>query len=198
MNCDFIIENFTLLEELYAEEICSITICVAMLDGIKFLLIEFEKGNDIGTIGVKEANKIIKGFNFATKYKYPVITYVLSGGIRVQEGFNAVVQIINIIGAINKHNEAGLLYVSVVRKPTFGGTSIGIVALADIIVFEDDAILGFAGKKILQNTYNENIKEIRTSKFWKECGFADIVTSRRNLVKLLKQILQLHIDSNEK
>lgn len=194
MKCDCIIEGINLIEEIYEKDICSIVIYVAMLGNIKFLFIEFKKGDDIGTIGIKEAEKIVKGFDYATKNKYPIITYVLSGGIRVQEGFKAVVQIINIVGAINKHNEQHLLYISVVRKPTFGGTSIGVVALADIIVFEDDAIFGFAGKKIIQNTYQEDVQEARTSKFWDECGFADIVTSKRNLVKILEEILKVHVE----
>lgn len=181
MNDNCKIKKIDFIEELYTKDICSVAIYIAKLGNIKFLFVEFEKGNDIGTIGIKEAEKIIKGFDYATKNKYPIITYVLSGGIRVQEGFKAVVQIINVISAINKHNEQGLLYISVVRKPTFGGTSIGIVALADIIVFEDDAIFGFAGRKIIENTYKENIKEIRTSKFWDECGFADIVTNKKTL-----------------
>lgn len=198
MNDNCKIKKIDFIEELYTKDICSVAIYIAKLGNIKFLFVEFEKGNDIGTIGIKEAEKIIKGFDYATKNKYPIITYVLSGGIRVQEGFKAVVQIINVISAINKHNEQGLLYISIVRKPTFGGTSIGIVALADIIVFEDDAIFGFAGRKIIENTYKENIKEIRTSKFWDECGFADIVTNKKNLANILEQILTIHGYNNEK
>ena len=70
--------------------------------------------------------------------------------------------------------------------------------MADIIVFEDDAIFGFAGRKIIENTYKENIKEIRTSKFWDECGFADIVTNKKNLANILEQILTIHGYNNEK
>lgn len=197
MKSNNIFQQIKLTKEIFTQDLCSIEVYVAELASTDFLLIKFKKGYDIGTIGIKESEKIIKSFDYATKNKYPIITYVLSGGIKIQEGFSAAVQIINIISAINNHNKQGLLYVAIVRRPTFGGTSIAMVALADIIIFEDDAIFGFAGKKIIEKTYNKDFQEVRTSKFWDKCGFADIITNRENMVNILIQILQLHINGNE-
>ena len=106
------------------------------INKVKILLIQFDKSNKMGTIGVAESEKITSAFEYATQKKIPVIAVVASGGIRVNEGTLALMQMAKMTAAVKQHSAKGLLYISVVTNPTLGGASASFVSLADIIIAE--------------------------------------------------------------
>ena len=95
--------------------------------------------------------------------------------------------------AIAKHSEKGLLYISVITNPTTGGVTASFAMLGDIIIAEPGATLGFAGKRVIENTINEKVPEnFQTAEFMLEKGFIDDIVSRKKLKNYLSKLLELH------
>lgn len=171
---------------------------VKAINKINALVIEFEKSENYGTIGIQEATKICDGFNYAAINKLPVISKVCSGGIRVQEGTRALFQMINIISAIKNHSEQGLLYIAILTDTVLGGTSVCMISLADIIIAEKNSFFGFTGKRIIQNTTHEKLSEdFQTAEFAKKHGMIDIVAEKNEVDDIISNLLRIHCGVNE-
>jgi acetyl-CoA carboxylase carboxyl transferase subunit beta len=159
----------------------------------KTVCIQLDKSYKMGTIGVFEGEKIALAFDYATRGKLPVVSVIASGGIRVNEGTLALMQMAKITAAIQQHGEKGLLYVSVVTNPTLGGTSVSLVSFADIIIAEKDAIYGFSGRRIIEDTTNELLpKDFQTAEYAKFHGMVDIVADKSEIKQIISRLLQLH------
>lgn len=95
--------------------------------------------------------------------------------------------------AIAKHNEAGLLYISVITNPTTGGVTASFAMQGDIIISEPDALIGFAGRRVIENTINETLPEnFQSAEFVLEKGFIDSIVKRRDLRNFLSKVISLH------
>lgn len=160
---------------------------------ISVLVIQFNKAYKMGTIGKCEGELITYAFEYATRKKIPIIAIISSGGIRINEGTIALMQMAKMIVAIKKHSEKGLLYISVITNPTLGGTSASLVSLADIIIAEKNAIYGFSGKRIIEDTTSEKVPyNFQTAEFAKEHGMVDIVAEKDEILPILAKLLKLH------
>lgn len=163
------------------------------IQGNRVVVILFDKLFVMGTIGIYEGELITLAFEYATKRKLPVIAVVASGGIRVSEGTLALMQMVKMVSAVRQHSENGLLFVSIVTNPTLGGTSASFVSLADIIIAEEDAVFGFAGKRIIEETTHEELPfDFQSSYFAKKHGMVDIVEDKDRINKLISQLLMYH------
>jgi acetyl-CoA carboxylase carboxyl transferase subunit beta len=132
-------------------------------------------------------------FEYATKKRIPVLSITASGGVRVQEGIPALMQMVKTVNALKKHSKKGLLYISIITDPTLGGVSASFVSLADIIIAEQGAIYGFSGKRIINETTYEKISDdFQTSEFAKKHGMVDIVGNKKNIKEIVVSILKLH------
>ena len=171
----------------------ALIISKCLISGSKNLLIQLDKSYRAGTIGVVEGEKISMAFEYATQKKMPVIAVVASGGIRVNEGTVALMQMAKMAAAVKQHSAKGLLYISVVTTPTLGGASASFVSLADIIIAEKDAIYGFSGRRIIEDTTHEQLPEdFQTAEYAKRHGMVDIVANKSEIKQIISKLLRLH------
>ena len=164
-----------------------------MIDGKKILLIQFDKSYKMGTIGVPEGEIITLAFEYAIKKKLPVIAIAASGGIRVNEGTLALMQMTKMASAVKQHSDKGLLFISIVTNPTLGGTSASFISLADIIIAEKGAVYGFSGKRIIiDTTYEQLPDDFQTAEYAKQHGMVDIVAEKSEIKNIVSKLLKIH------
>ena len=95
--------------------------------------------------------------------------------------------------AIAKHDEAGLLYISVITNPTTGGVTASFASLGDIIIGEPQALIGFAGRRVIESTLKQKLPEnFQTTEFMEEQGFVDLIVKRQEMRSTLIRILKMH------
>lgn len=147
----------------------------------------------MGSMGSVVGEKVTKSFEYAIYKHLPIILFTASGGARMQEGIYSLMQMAKTSGAVKKHSEKGLLYISVLTHPTTGGVTASFATLADIIVAEPDALIGFAGPRVIEQTLNETLpKGFQKSEFLLEKGLIDCVVDRKDLKPTLTQLLKYH------
>ena len=147
----------------------------------------------MASLGYLVGEKVTLLFEIATKKKLPVIIFCCSGGARMQEGIISLMQMEKIAAAVVRHSLAGLLYISILTNPTMGGVSASYAMLADIVLAEEGAMVGFAGARVIeQNIGIKFSKEFQTAEFQKEHGFIDAIVSRNDIKNYFAAILELH------
>ena len=147
----------------------------------------------MGSMGCAVGEKITRGIEYATSHKLPVIIFTASGGARMQEGIYSLMQMAKTSAALARHNEAKQLYISVLTDPTTGGVSASFATLGDIILAEPGALVGFAGRRVIEQTIGEKLPEtFQRAEFLLEHGMVDKIVPREDLKKTLAQILRLH------
>lgn len=147
----------------------------------------------MGSMGTVVGNKITRIFEKATEAKLPMIVFTASGGARMQEGILSLMQMAKISAAVARHSEAGLLYVSVLTNPTTGGVTASFAMQGDIILAEPNALIGFAGPRVIEQTIGQKLPEgFQRSEFLLEHGFIDAIVQRNELKDTLANILKLH------
>ena len=157
------------------------------------VILIFEPLFMMGSMGSVAGEKITRAFELATKKRLPIITITASGGARMQEGVYSLMQMSKTASAVYKHSRQRLLYISVLSNPTLGGVTASFASLGDIIIAEENAQIGFTGKRIIEETIRAKLSDdFQTAKYIKEHGFADIIASEEELRPVLAKILQLH------
>ena len=147
----------------------------------------------MGSMGQIVGEKITRCIEMATKHKLPLIIFCTSGGARMQEGILSLVQMAKTSAAIARHKEAGLLYISFLTNPTTGGVSASFAMLGDIILAEPNCLVGFAGKRVIASTVNEELPEnFQKAEFVLEKGFIDRIVDRHDARDELAKILRFH------
>lgn len=145
------------------------------------------------SMGAVVGEKITRGIERATKMRLPIIIFTCSGGARMQEGMTSLMQMEKTSAALKRHSDAGLLYISVLTNPTTGGVTASFAMLGDIILAEPDALVGFAGPRVIEQTIGQKLpKGFQRSEFLLEHGFVDKIVERRQMKAVLSRILQLH------
>lgn len=111
----------------------------------------------------------------------------------MQEGILSLMQMAKTSLAISRHDKAGLLYISVITHPTTGGVTASFAMEGDIIISEPNAVIGFAGRRVIENTINEKLPaDFQSAEFALEKGFVDSIVKRRDLKSYLYKVLRLH------
>jgi acetyl-CoA carboxylase carboxyl transferase subunit beta len=147
----------------------------------------------MGSMGSVVGEKITRAVEKAIKLELPLIIFTASGGARMQEGIFSLMQMAKISGAISRLNEKGLLYISVLTDPTTGGVTASFAMLGDIILAEPDALVGFAGKRVIEQTIKQKLPPgFQRSEFLLEHGFVDKIVPRKILKSTLGKILSIH------
>lgn len=145
-----------------------------------------------GTLSLSNGEKICKTIEYATKKKFPLIIFCASGGARVQEGIPALVQMPKIVSALNEHKKRNLLYISVLTNPTLGGVSASFALAGDINISEPNTTIGFAGKKVIAQTLQEELDEKFQTESFNIChGSIDMVVKRKELKATLSNIVNI-------
>lgn len=152
----------------------------------------------MGSMGRIVGEKITYSIEKAIEERLPIIIFSVSGGARMQEGIISLMQMAKTSSALAKLSEAGLLYISVLTDPTYGGVTASFASLGDIILAEPKAMIGFAGPRVIKQTIGEDLPEdFQTAEFLEEHGFIDKIVPREEMKSTLYKILLLHTD-NEK
>lgn len=147
-----------------------------------------------GSMGSVVGEKLTRMVEIATMKQIPVIILCASGGARMQEGLLSLMQMAKVSSALQKHNAAKLLYVSVLTSPTTGGVTASFAMLGDIIIAEPHALIAFAGRRVIEQTIKEDLpSNFQTSEYLFEHGFIDLIVSRKHLRDKLNQILCFHL-----
>lgn len=147
----------------------------------------------MGSMGTIVGEKITRAFELATKKSLPVIGFTCSGGARMQEGIYSLMQMAKVSGAVKRHSDAGLLYITVITDPTTGGVTASFAMEGDIIVAEPKALVGFAGARVIEQTTGQKLPEgFQSAEFMMEHGFVDIIEDRKTLKYRLSNLLKIH------
>lgn len=147
----------------------------------------------MGSMSAAVGEKITRAIELATKKKLPLILCCTSGGARMQEGILSLVQMAKTSAAMKKHSDAGLLSIIVLTHPTTGGVSASFAMLGDIILSEPYALVGFAGKRVIEDTIHEKLPDnFQTAEFVLEKGFIDRIVPREKMKEELGRLLSFH------
>jgi len=147
----------------------------------------------MASMGSVVGEKITRAVEYATEEGLPVIIFSASGGARMQEGIFSLMQMAKTSGAIARHGKHGQLYISVVCDPTTGGVTASFAMLGDIIIAEPGVTIGFAGKRVIQDTIGATLPEkFQTAEFIFEHGFTDLIVSRQEMPVTLARLIRMH------
>ncbi|MBS4770253.1 acetyl-CoA carboxylase carboxyltransferase subunit beta [Carnobacteriaceae bacterium zg-ZUI240] len=147
----------------------------------------------MGSMGSVVGEKITTLFERATELSLPVVLFCASGGARMQEGIISLMQMAKISTAVANHSNAGLLYVAVLTDPTTGGVTASFAMEADIIVAEPYTTIGFAGRRVIEQTIKEKLPDnFQSAEVVQQNGFVDCIVKRQLLPTFLSDVLSLH------
>ena len=145
------------------------------------------------SMGAAVGEKITALFEYAARQRMPVIGFTVSGGARMQEGLLSLMQMAKTSAAVKRHSDAGLLYIAVLTDPTTGGVTASFAMEADIILAEPEATVGFAGKRVIEQTTKKALpKGFQKAESVLEHGFIDEIVPRSSQKKLLAELLRIH------
>jgi acetyl-CoA carboxylase carboxyl transferase subunit beta len=166
---------------------------VASVNGIKVAAAVMDSYFMMGSMGSVVGERITSIIEHAINERLPLIIFTTSGGARMQEGIFSLMQMAKISAAVGKHDDAGLLYVAILTNPTTGGVTASFAMEGDIILSEPGALVGFAGRRVIENTIKETLPEnFQSAEFLLEKGFVDEIVDRRDLRENIYKILAIH------
>ena len=147
----------------------------------------------MGSMGHAVGESITRSIEYAMEHRLPLIIFTASGGARMQEGIVSLMQMAKISGALKKLSDMGILYITVITHPTTGGVTASFASLGDVIISEKGALIGFAGKRVIEQTIKQKLpKDFQTAEFAEQHGFVDVIEERKNLKALLYKLLLIH------
>ena len=147
----------------------------------------------MASMGWAVGEKIARAVERATKERLPVILFACSGGARMQEGIVSLMQMAKTSGAAAKHSEAGQLYITVLTDPTTGGVTASFASLGDIIIAEPKALVGFAGRRVIEGTIKQRLPDdFQLAEFLLKKGFVDMIVERKRMRSVLSHVMKLH------
>jgi len=145
-----------------------------------------------GSMGSVVGEKIARVIDKAVKNKIPLIIISESGGARMMEAAYSLMQLAKTSARLTRLADAGIPYLSVIADPTTGGTTASYAMLGDVNIAEPNALIGFAGPRVIKQTIGRDLPEgFQTSEFLLEKGFIDIISHRKNLRQTLNNLLEL-------
>jgi len=166
---------------------------IASIEGHKVAVavMDFDfMGGSMGSVVGERVTRIIEK---AIELRLPVLTVTSSGGARMQESALSLMQMAKTSCACARLDEAGLLYINLITDPTFGGVTASFGTLGDIIVAEQGARVGFAGRRVIEQTIRQKLpSDFQTAEYLMKYGQVDVVSSRKNLRETLSNILAMH------
>lgn len=165
----------------------------AKIRGEDIVIIVMDSNYMMASMGSVVGEKIARAFEYATENRLPVIAFTASGGARMQEGIVSLMQMAKTSGAVGRHNQAGLLYITVMTDPTTGGVTASFASLGDIIIAEPKVLIGFAGRRVIEGTIRQRLPDdFQSAEFMLENGFVDMIVERKRMRRTLAHLLKLH------
>jgi acetyl-CoA carboxylase carboxyl transferase subunit beta len=143
-----------------------------------------------GSMGSVVGERFVRGVNAAIEHRTPFICIAASGGARMQEGLLSLMQMAKTSAALTKLSQAGLPFISILTDPTMGGVSASFAMLGDIIFAEPNALIGFAGPRVIEQTVRETLPDgFQRAEFLLEHGAIDMIVDRREMREKLHNLL---------
>ena len=144
-----------------------------------------------GSMGRAVGGAIVKGAKISIEKKIPYVVVTSSGGARMQEGIISLMQMPRTVAAVDMLNENKIPYIVILTEPTTGGVTASFAMLGDITIAERGATIGFAGKRVIQDTIREELPiDFQKAEYLKEHGMVDIVAHRKDLRETLYRVLK--------
>jgi acetyl-CoA carboxylase carboxyl transferase subunit beta len=145
-----------------------------------------------GSMGIVVGEKLARLINYGLSRRLPVIAFSSSGGARMQEGTLSLMQMAKVAAALARLRDAGLLYISVLCDPTTGGVAASFASLGDLNLAEPGAVIGFAGRRVIEQTTNQQLPEgFQTAEFLLRHGMLDAIVPRHRMRATLAQLLAM-------
>ncbi|MGB9716680.1 MAG: acetyl-CoA carboxylase, carboxyltransferase subunit beta [Thermodesulfovibrionales bacterium] len=164
----------------------------ALIKGYPVSLVVMDFSFMGGSMGSVVGEKVVRAAERSLGEKKPLITVSSSGGARMQEGIFSLMQMAKVSAAIAKLKDNGILFISVISDPTFGGVTASFVMLGDIIIAEPRSLIGFAGPRVIEQTIKQPLPEdFQRAEFLLEHGLIDMVVDRKNLRDVLAKLIEL-------
>lgn len=180
----------TLREKTKLEE--AVACGTGKINGEEVVICIMDSGFLMGSMVAVVGEKITYSIEQSIKLKLPLIIFSVSGGARMQEGIISLMQMAKTTAALTKLDEAGILYISVLTDPTYGGVTASFASLGDIILAEPGAMIGFAGKRVIEQTIGERLPEgFQTAEFLLEHGFIDKIVKREELKNTIYKLIRI-------
>jgi acetyl-CoA carboxylase carboxyl transferase subunit beta len=166
---------------------------IGRLDGLPIALGVMDFRFMGGSMGSVVGEKLARLIERATRERLPVVIVCASGGARMQEGMLSLMQMAKISGALQRLQSAHLLYIPVLTHPTTGGVTASFAMLGDIILAEPKATIGFAGRRVVEQTLREKLPEdFQSAEYLLQHGFVDAIVPRTQLKPTLARLIRLH------
>ncbi|MHB1313988.1 MAG: acetyl-CoA carboxylase, carboxyltransferase subunit beta [Christensenellales bacterium] len=147
----------------------------------------------MGSMGVAVGEKFTRAAEYALENRIPLLAFTASGGARMQEGLISLTQMSKTSAVIERLNREGILYISVITDPTTGGVTASFASLGDIILAEPGATIGFAGRRVIEQTTHQTLPDdFQTAEFMLKKGFIDAIVPRPELRGVLSRLISLH------
>ncbi|KGD95611.1 acetyl-CoA carboxylase, carboxyltransferase subunit beta [Rhizobium sp. YS-1r] len=165
---------------------------VGQVQGLKLVAVVHEFNFIGGSLGMAAGEAIVKACERALAEKCPLVIFPASGGARMQEGILSLMQLPRTTVAVDMLKEAGLPYIVVLTNPTTGGVTASYAMLGDVHIAEPGAEIGFAGKRVIEQTLREKLPEgFQTSEYLLEHGMVDMVVKRHDIPATLAKLLKM-------
>lgn len=145
-----------------------------------------------GSMGSVVGEKVLRAAEAALDAKCPLVTVASSGGARMQEGIFSLMQMARVAASIGRLQDSGILYISILADPTFGGVTASFAMLGDVILAEPKSLIGFAGPRVIEQTIKQQLPEdFQRAEFLLEHGLIDSIIDRKEIKKTVAKIIEL-------
>ncbi len=145
-----------------------------------------------GSLGMAAGDMIIKAMEEAADTKTPLVLFAASGGARMQEGILSLMQLPRTTVGVQRMKDAGVPYIVVLTNPTTGGVSASYAMLGDVHIAEPGAVIGFAGRRVIEGTIREKLPDdFQTAEYLQEHGMVDMIVSRLDMKSTLSNVIRL-------
>lgn len=162
------------------------------VNGLPLVAVSFDFNFMAGSMGSVVGEKFVRAAKVALKNNIPLVCFSASGGARMQEGLLSLMQMAKTSAILTQLSNAGIPFVSVMTDPTMGGVSASLAMLGDINVAEPNALIGFAGPRVIEQTVRETLPEgFQRAEFLLEHGAIDMIIDRRQMRDRLSNILSM-------
>lgn len=176
----------------------AIKVAKGKIGGIESVLAVMDFSFMGGSMGTAVGEGIVTAAEYALKHKIPLITVASSGGARMQEGILSLMQMARTTAAVNLLKEKGIPFISIMTDPTTGGVSASFAMLGDVNIAEKGCLIGFAGKRVIEQTIREKLPEgFQTAEYLKEHGMVDMVVDRAHMKEELVKVLKILTNKNK-
>ena len=170
----------------------ALVVMKGQLEGSDIVVAAFDFKFMGGSMGSVVGERFVRGVNRSVELGIPFIVFTASGGARMQESLFSLFQMAKTSAALTKLSDAGIPYISFMTDPTMGGVSASLAMLGDINVAEPNALIGFAGPRVIEQTVREKLPEgFQRSEFLREHGAIDMIVDRREMRDKVSSVLAL-------